>query len=419
MQGDEQKKKNRRPKGTGGIQRGNDPRGRPRFRGFRTINGRRVFGTWYPNLVAAENSIPHITAPDPVEAKPAVRTVKMAIDAYLKRAVIAATTRSGYETSARAHLRELHDLDLRELDIDRLYEQWDLLHERGYSRSTINQAAAVMKNTVKYAVRAKWVDSNFTKGMELPKASQAKITEFTDDERTRVLQAIVGHRYEAMWRLMMLFAVRPGEVTGLRWGRGGARLSTGVVQISGQLQRIRWRVPVGGGEATKPVGTVYKSATKSESGGRRLWPDDHTMLLLSEWKARQEEEARGRALTEHQAEQRAEQEARIATAKKMQLFDDPDIYDVAPDDLVFTLPNGDPILPRWHSDMWRAILKEAGVGHRRLYAARHTAINRQFRNGAKPLAISRAAGHKDPGFTLKRYGGDVDDIAQNMADFVH
>jgi integrase len=85
---------------------------------------------------------------------------------------------------------------------------------------------------------------------------------------------------------------------------------------------------------------------------------------------------------------------------------------------VFTLANGDPILPRWDADMWNAILEKAGVEHTRIYSMRHTAINFQLLAGAPIEAVSVGAGHGTTGFTERAYGGNRDALGFGLAAFV-
>jgi integrase len=405
-----------RTKGTGGTAKGIGPDKKPRWRAYKSIDGKRVWSVWYPTLMLAENAIHTLKAPAPVEEKPAVYTVGMALETYLRRAVIASATRSSYETSVRVHLKSLHDIDLKTFTLDQLYQHYGDMAGAGLAHSTIKGSMAVMRNMMHQAVLEKRADVDFTIGIKIPKGGTTKVRGLKDDERLRVLEAMKGHRYEPMWRLMLLYAIRPGELTGLRWGEDGVHLPSSTVSINAQMQRARWHVPVDGG--TQALGTIYKWGTKTKNGGRTIYPDPETFMLLSEWKAKQSLEADGRELTEFQVRQRAEQAARLATAKKLRRFDDPDLYTAVPyDDLVFTLVNGDPILSRWHADMWKELLDKAEVPHTRLYAARHTAINRQLRNGAPTIAVSAAAGHKNPGFTVTTYGGNTDTLGSDMAKY--
>jgi integrase len=69
-------------------------------------------------------------------------------------------------------------------------------------------------------------------------------------------------------------------------------------------------------------------------------------------------------------------------------------YRVAPGDLVFTLQNGDPMLPQYDADLWRALAEKAGVDHSRIYRARHTAITYLLQQGAQ-----RSRFHSPPATT--------------------
>jgi integrase len=220
-----------------------------------------------------------------------------------------------------------------------------------------------------------------------------------------MLAAFVDHRYEARFRLALIWGLRPGEATGLTWER--VDFVRGTIEIAAQLQRSK--IAVNG----EPLGTIHRAGTKSTAGARTIW------RLLELWKDAQAAEMIGRELAPFQIQHRAQQAARLAAAKDLGLLVSPGLYSVPPaDGLVFTLANGDPILPRWDADMWTALCNRAGIKHVRLYVARHTAINHMLRSGAPLASVSVAAGHHSQAFTERVYGGNRDVIGDGLAAFV-
>lgn len=68
--------------------------------------------------------------------------------------------------------------------------------------------------------------------------------------------------------------------------------------------------------------------------------------------------------------------------------------------------------PRTLNDWWRTSLETAGVEHRRLHAARHTAASQLIAKGATPAVVAEWLGHADGGvLVLRTYshvnGGDL------------
>ena len=60
----------------------------------------------------------------------------------------------------------------------------------------------------------------------------------------------------------------------------------------------------------------------------------------------------------------------------------------------------------------------AKVDHRRLYAARHTGINHAIVKSKDVAAVSITAGHKNPAFTQRKYGGNLSALGRGLADVI-
>lgn len=69
---------------------------------------------------------------------------------------------------------------------------------------------------------------------------------------------------------------------------------------------------------------------------------------------------------------------------------------------VLTHWDGRPVAPRTLDDWWKEALRYAGVPHRRLHAARHTAASRLIAAGATPSAVAAWLGHADGGTLVLR-----------------
>ena len=52
---------------------------------------------------------------------------------------------------------------------------------------------------------------------EPPKAERAEMKAFTPHEARRFLEAIAGHRLEALFSVALSLGLRQGEILGLRW----------------------------------------------------------------------------------------------------------------------------------------------------------------------------------------------------------
>jgi len=379
-----------------------------------TIDGGRVWTRWYPNRASAAAAKKLLRAP---AIQTAVvtdsRTVGEAIASWLRGAKIASSTRGGYEVSARNYLSELALKQAAKLSRTNVVDHFAVLAERGLSHSTIHQAANVLKKALDHAIENEWdgISANAAMNVRIPFAPTEKVEGFDPGERIKVLSAIAGHRFEARYRLGLIWMLRPGEATGLTWDR--VDLDRKTVVVTGQLQRSKILVD---GSA---LGTVYRKVPKSHAGGRRLSIDEETVRLLKVWKDVQRDERSDTSSTGNQERKQTAQSRRLKRAKALNLLYEPELYATPPNNLVFTLPNGDPMLPRLDADRWKAILLAAGVNHRRLYSARHTAVNHLLVTGAPLLNVSVAAGHSNQAFTQRVYGGVLDALTEGLAELIN
>ena len=61
------------------------------------------------------------------------------------------------------------------------------------------------------------------------------------------------------------------------------------------------------------------------------------------------------------------------------------------------------------SRYWREAVKDAGVRHIKLHAARHTCATRMHLSGVPVALIQRGIGHKDASLTMKLYTHSQDE----------
>ena len=143
-----------------------------------------------------------------------------------------------------------------------------------------------------------------------------------------------------------LLGLRCGETAGLRWS--SINLDTGTMQVA-KITRIAVR------------GTIIEQGIgKTESCERWLPLPDPTLAVL-------------RAATGRQDAERARYGERWRGGE---------------DPFVLTQQNGRPCSPRTLNFWWNDWLAAAGVPHRRLHAARHTAASRMVSMGVSPAEVA-------------------------------
>jgi integrase len=97
-----------------------------------------------------------------------------------------------------------------------LKAQADLL-ARGVSRIYAYNVMALLKRALDAAVRWKILAENVMDGQALPEPERRVTRAWSPDEARAVLAAIVGHRFEACYLLILWGGLRIGEVVALRW----------------------------------------------------------------------------------------------------------------------------------------------------------------------------------------------------------
>jgi integrase len=402
--------KTRRPKGSGGVITGTGKYA-GRFRGYRTIAGVRVYTPWLPGKLLASEAAMALQARPVAVVRKVEHTLGEAIAGWMAESRHTPSTRGNNEHKIRTMLavwtpRPISGITREELST--FYRQ--TLPDRGYAPSTIHQVSQIVIGGMRHAHDSGWTTANVALRIKLLKVPPQDPQGFSERDRKKILEAAVGTRLEARIRIGILWAMRPAEVCGLRWS--DIDFDEGSITVRGQLQRLKQELDGG------VLGTLYRDAAKSSAGMRTIWMDEGTLAVLSDWKLMQAAEAAGRVLTPLQVARRKDQARRLASAKKQRLLDEPELYSVAPDDLVFTLANGDPLLARKDADDWKELLIMAGVPHKRLYAMRHTAINHLLANGASIGAVSVIAGHANSSFTEARYGGDRSKLGRGLAALI-
>ena len=405
---EEEKPQKRRVRGEGGFQVSKDKK---KTRGYKTIDGKRYWTTWQTSRPLALALIGQLKAPEPEIVPEPVpepvlpRTVGDAIESFLKSADLEPTSLAGYLDSKR-YLTELLPVQCTDLLREEVVEHYDLLAARGLAKSTINQAAVVLNGGLTWAADRAWMTKSVAKGVKLPTAPTQVITNFSNPDRLALEAASEGNRYEARYLLAIRFGPRPAELLGLTWRH--VDFEAGTITIAAQLQSMKLLV-----DGVR-VGPVYARKTKTSSGYRTIRVGPKIMGLLAAWKLVQESEALGRTLTTEQVRRREGTAARLADVKARKILKNPDIYTVPPDDLVFTLKNGDPLLARWDASLWTKLCITAKVLPKRLYSARHTAISHMLHQKQSLLSVSVMAGHNDPSFTKRRYAHELDVLVDDM-----
>jgi integrase len=246
----------------------------------------------------------------------------------LQRTRLEPTSLSGYQLMARYYLRPrlgprpIRSLTTRELDLH--YVQ--LLEGGGrggrpLSRRTVAYAHAVLRKALADAMTAGLLQENVADGATVPRidpdrdALPDRVRTWDAGQVRRFLEATVDDELHDLWRVALGTGMRRGELLGLRWE-----------DVDLEIPQLRVASAL-----TCVDGRVRLKATKTRRP-RTLYLDDDTATAIARQPRR----------------------------------------DGAPYPLVFSRPDGSPLLPQAVTDRWRAQWPGLDLPRIRLHDLRHT-----------------------------------------------
>lgn len=288
-------------------------------------------------------------------------------------------TLASYRSKVTQYINPLigsHRLD--RLRPEHIEQAWDELAQVGnpviddprpLSGTTALQAHRILSRALKVAHQRGHVQRNVATLIDAPSKDDTEMHPLTVAEAQRVLEAAEGQRNAARWSVALGLGLRQGEALGLTWQH--VDLDEGTIHVRQALQRVK-----GKGLVFGPV--------KSRAGRRSVAIPDE---LLSQLKA-------------HRTAQAAE---RLAAGSWW-----------ADADLVFCCEDGRPMDPSRDWKAWKALLEDAGVPHRRLHDARHTAATMLLAQGVPTRVVMEILGHSQISVTSK-YQHVVDEMHRDAA----
>ena len=88
------------------------------------------------------------------------------------------------------------------------------------------------------------------------------------------------------------------------------------------------------------------------------------------------------------------------------------------EDWVFTYEDGRPVNPYYISDVFRRLVKQAGLPQLTFHGLRHEHASLLLSAGASITAVSKRLGHSSASITSDLYSHLLDDADRSMADAV-
>lgn len=248
-----------------------------------TPNGRRKqvtkagFATKHQAQVALEEAVAR-------ERAGVAEIHALTVEAYLaqwlaSKKSIRDTTRRGYETDIRKYLTpglgRQRLADLRPHHLDLLYATLMKDSQTLASRSTIRHIHTTIRAALNAAVKRRLIPWSPAQHVELPTYVRPETHVWTPEQLVRFLEASRPHRLSALFRVLAVTGLRPGEAIALHWSD---------VDLVDGACRVRWQyVDAGGGARLGPP--------KTRTGARLVPLDPTTVATFREHRRQQLSEA--------------------------------------------------------------------------------------------------------------------------------
>jgi integrase len=293
-----------------------------------------------------------------------------------KKGSVKRVTYEGYARQVRNHLvPTLGRIKLRALTPAHLRGLYREKTETGLSARTVGYIHTTIHNALEQAVKDGLVPRNVAGVVKPPQLCKEEIQPLTPAQTKSFLEAVGGHRFEALYVLAVTAGPRQGELLGLKWE--DIALDRKLLQVKRTLSGIK------GGE---PVFSNPKSAK-----GRRS-------VKLT---ARAVE-----ALRRHRERQLEEREEVAGLWQNH--------------GLVFPTRIGTP-MSRHNlvARSFKPLLKRAGLPEIRFHDLRHTCATLMLAVGANPKVAQETLGHANVTITLDTYSHLLPNMQNEVAEKVN
>ena len=243
--------------------------------------------------------------------------------------------------------------------------------ERFLAPRTIRYAVSVLSKALKQAVRWRILAYNPAADVDLPCRQRREMAALTPEQGRALLQAVEGHRFEALFKLAIATGMRPSEYRALKWSDLDLAAGQAIIQRTVMGTKDGWEF----------------ADTKTDQSRRALTLHEPVVEALRAHKARQGEE-------------------RLKMGGSWNNLD-----------LVFPNEVGEPmdhknLLRRY----FRPLLKKAGLPLTiRLYDLRHTCATLMLVAGVQPKVMAGMLGHTSIRTTMDTYSHVLPDMTDDAA----
>ena len=291
-------------------------------------------------------------------------------------------TISSYEATIKNHIKPcLGSIKLESLTTQDVQKFYNARHKGDETRKplspkTIKNIHGVLHKALQQAMLNGLIRNNPADPCVLPRRPKQKVKPLNEEQITKLIKALKGHKYENLILTTLFTGLREGEVCGLQWDC--VNLETGTILVDKQLQSLR--------KSVRGNGDKYALVPTKNGKERHLTIAPFVVELLKKEKAKQDA---NRAYYE-------------------------DLYEES--GLVFTDESGHRITPQAAYRAFKLVVTELGIPQARFHDLRHSYAVASLRSGDDAKTVQENLGHATAAFTLDIYGHVTEQMKTESAN---
>ena len=207
--------------------------------------------------------------------------------------------------------------------------------------------------------------------VDVPKVERREMKVMSEANIHIFLEYAKSTPYYALFYTALFTGMRRSELLGLRWSDVDLLLCQ--ISVNRTLHQLHNR-------------DIIFRQPKTDKGRRLIALSPSTILVLREYKERQE---------------------KLMQSLRLTLTDD---------NLVFSQYDGKPLLPDSITQAWRKLARRVGLRDIRLHDARHTHASLMLKQGIHPKVVQERLGHASIQITIDTYSHVVPGLQQAAAN---
>jgi integrase len=302
---------------------------------------------------------------------------RLTVDRYLHdwlattRSSLRPSTVRSYEGHIRLYLVPfLGSIPLARLGARQVEAMFAQLQVHGLSPSTIQRVRATLRVALGRAVKHGLVVQNAAQLASAPRTERRIVEPMPPDQARRLLEALRGHRWEALYVVALATGLRRGELLGLRWK--DVDLDSGQITVRHALQRVDGKLTLVEPKTERSRRTVPLPASVGGVLRRhRTTQNEHRLLLGGTWQ------------------------------------------DLG---FVFTTGHGTPLGGSNVTRAFQGLLDKAELPRVRFHDLRHACASFMLAQGAPMRVVMEQLGHSQIGLTMNTYTHVMDDALRAAAE---